>query len=188
MKPNPADGPISKIVGVKVQDGFKCTMPGCYGFVSAAKRSLSAHQESYHSDIRWKFRSRIAVQCQSLSAATNDRTYIEVITGEETAFEGWEQIQKAAEKLKLFEYEELFTMASSEREKGLVLSQTRWDELIVAVNISRLQKTAFYSELSQLEPFCLLKSLVKEYYQEIVPQITGLPILTRRYIMDPGSP
>ncbi|KIK52403.1 hypothetical protein GYMLUDRAFT_967365 [Collybiopsis luxurians FD-317 M1] len=186
-RPDPLQGPIEPIYGVEVLPGFKCAMPGCSGKVFYSRNVFRKHQAGTHPDIQPKARKFAHVQCQPLSIWFVSRKYIEVLQpAEDLAFDGWEQLQKVADECRLFEAEEHFSVAESKRERGIVFSLTHWDELITNAHVSLLQKTASVSEHSDREPFRLLKSLTKEYYREIASDLSRLPVLTRRYILDPG--
>ncbi|KAE9382935.1 hypothetical protein BT96DRAFT_1009846 [Gymnopus androsaceus JB14] len=188
-RPDPANGPFSPIPGVEVvSKGRKCTVDGCVGRVFPHQRRLREHQQLDHPELPVHKRSRDIVPCQALSLFRGkNRIFIEVTEPELPVFDGLSQFRDAADKMDLFAVDAIYVQAEHESEKGPVLSQTRWDELLVDVDFRSLRRTAQFEYLSRQADFARLYPAVKSYFAEIVPRISSLPVLTRRYVLDPRA-
>ncbi|KAF9065236.1 hypothetical protein BDP27DRAFT_1366602 [Rhodocollybia butyracea] len=183
----PADGPFMPIRGVHIIDnGVKCAIDGCLGHVYASDRRARDHQQSAHTDVPTNARKKVVVHAQALSLSTKGRRYIQVIppTSQPT-FDTFPQMQKAAEDAKLFDVDALFSTAEHKADRGFVFSRTRWDHLLVDVNIERLIETVSPASHKSNNALALLQQITVEYYDGIVPTLNDLSVLTRRYIMNP---
>lgn len=185
--PNPADGPIAPIPGVEIQrEGRRCTLTGCSKRVFPDQRRLREHQLAEHPTVPVSKRTKEIVLCQALSLYCKEsRIFIEVLEPEVIVSDEFVQFKEAAERVGLFAPDELYVKAEHESEKGPVLSQTRWDELLIGVEFRTLRRTAHFEFLSKQDDFTLLYPAVKRYFADIVPKISRLPVLTRRYVLDP---
>lgn len=183
--PLEALAPIQPIAGVKIKNGKKCTMDDCQGCVFGNDTSLATHQQSCHPYKKGRKRSSMTVKCQSLNAVMRFRSYVEVIppTLVNTELSEIDLFLQAAEVCNLLGHNELFDLASSDREKCAVFAQSHWDEMIEGVNIRDLIQTAKLSEQCSNTAFAHLRELVVEYYQDLVPEIDKAPVLTRRYLL-----
>lgn len=183
--PNPRDGPIDPIAGVEITNGTKCTIGECTGHVYGNTESLRTHQSSFHPTVKSKKRSSVTVKCQSLNAVREFRSYIEVhpLISTTQLPQSFEIIMKSADLCNLLKQDDVFTLASSEQEKGAVFAQTHWDELIDGVNTEKLIQTACTSFHFTNPSFLVLRDYVREYYQEIVPTLDAIPLIARRYLL-----
>jgi hypothetical protein len=186
--PDPSEGPIDSIYGVRRDDGLKCTISGCVGNVYSGVRTIRKHQQEDHPDVPVESRSRVKVKCHALCMFRDSkRKYIEVTPKDEPDFDGFEQLKKAAEDCGLFTVDPVFKSAETEGEKGPVLAQTRWDSLVVGVDVNALTNTASTKEHSKDKALKRLQSHVREYYKDVSERLVDLPVLTRRAILKPHS-
>lgn len=178
---DPTAGPIPPISGVRVVTGYKCNIGSC-GRVYGSLYPLNKHQASIHSLSK---RSHKTVQCQSLNSVKHLRKYVEVFlpSSESTTSRGIQPFLESADTCNLFVHSEVFDLASSAREKCAVFAQSHWDEMIQGVRIETLIKTADRSEHSTRPAFVLLRTIVIEYYKNMVPEISKLPLLVWRYMV-----
>ncbi|KAF5390736.1 hypothetical protein D9757_004567 [Collybiopsis confluens] len=154
----PLDGPIERIPGVKVISGKKCSVGNCTGHVYASQRPLLYHQAT-HPDVNIVGRSTQTVPCQPLNLIKQYRQYIEVFpTDEVQGAQAIDLVLAAANSCGLLEFDSTFTLASTEREKSAVFAQTRWDELIVGVDVDSLIATASPKLLFGQLRFSLLRN------------------------------
>lgn len=185
--PRASPSPIVPIAGVEIVNGSKCTIQGCSGHVYVSRNSLWKHQSTAHPTVNAKDRSKVSVKCQSLNAIKQYRFYVEVLppTSVYSSRSGLELILKAADVCNLLKQDDVFTLASSEREKCAVFAQSHWDELLDGVSAETLIQTASASSHFSNPCFLLLRDYVREYYQDIVPTLDAIPVLARRYLLTP---
>ncbi|KAJ4463888.1 hypothetical protein C8J55DRAFT_494195 [Lentinula edodes] len=154
-------GPIPRIQGVQIVQGLKCTLSGCIG--------------------------EVLVPCHPLSANRRDRRFVEISPTSNSTSISSRLIEKAAETCSLLEHEQVFTIASNEREKNAVFAQSRWDEVLNGVNLSLLMATLSSSKRDAFASFKRLKVIAREYYKEVTEKLPTLPVLTRRYILSSNT-
>ncbi|KAJ3871158.1 hypothetical protein F5051DRAFT_446546 [Lentinula edodes] len=184
-------GPIPRIQGVQIVQGLKCTLSGCigevFGAVEGRSRNLRVHQLQVHPQVARADRRSIQVPCHPLSANRRDRRFVEISPTSNSTSISSRLIEKAAETCSLLEHEQVFTIASNEREKNAVFAQSRWDEVLNGVNLSLLMATLSSSKRDAFASFKWLKVIAREYYKEVTEKLPTLPVLTRRYILSSNT-
>ncbi|KAJ4477629.1 hypothetical protein C8R41DRAFT_923093 [Lentinula lateritia] len=160
------DGPIPRIQGVQIIQGLKCTTSGCsgkvFGAVEGRSRNLRVHQLQVHPQVALADRRSIQVPCQPLSANRRDRRFVEIKPTSASTSVSSRLIEKAAETCSLLEHEQVFTIASNEREKNAVFAQSRWDEVVNGVNLTLLMATISSSKRDVFVSFKRLKLIARE--------------------------
>ncbi|KAF5351279.1 hypothetical protein D9757_014549 [Collybiopsis confluens] len=185
--PEPSSGPIKRISGVKVVSGKKCTFRDCTGHIYASRSPMLKHQ-SKHAGAKSLAHSTTPVLCQPLNLVKEFRRYIEVTpVVEQPGDASLDLLLQAAEDCNLLKLDNTFRQAISEQEKSAVFSQTRWDHLLNNVNIEQLLLLSAQSGLFSQPRFSLLRTLVEEYYQSIVPKLVQIPVLVRRQLLTADS-
>ncbi|KAJ4475991.1 hypothetical protein C8J55DRAFT_490271 [Lentinula edodes] len=173
---------IRRIEGIEIMQGYRCLNTGCGGAVYGKSRSLRRHHAEAHSDVEVGDRQSIRVSCQPLSVFRKNLRYVEIIPDPESKSLALHAIEQSASTCSLLENPEVFNVASNEREKNAVFAQSRWDELLEGVNISALRKTISTPDLQAFPSFKRLRSVAREYYEDVSRSITQIPVLVRRYI------
>ncbi|KAJ3876301.1 hypothetical protein F5051DRAFT_429861 [Lentinula edodes] len=177
----PCEG-IPSIQGIETVLGYRCLNTGCGGAVFGNSRSLRRHHADAHPDVEVGYRQSIRVPCQPLSVFRKNLRYVEIIPDPEFKSLALLAIEQSASTCNLLENSEVFNVASNEREKNAVFAQSRWDELLEGVNIAALRKTISTPDLQAFTSFRRLRSVAREYYEEVSKSIPQIPVLVRRYI------
>ncbi|KAJ3884056.1 hypothetical protein GG344DRAFT_84647, partial [Lentinula edodes] len=184
-------GPISRIQGVQVVQGLRCEIEGCegrvFGVSQGKSRPLQRHQLRDHPQVAIADRHSIAVLCHPLSSSRKDRRFVEVLSSNSSASPSLHHIEEAADSCNLLDHEQVFTLASNEREKNAVFAQSRWDEVLDGVNLTSLMATISSSKRDAYVSFKRLKAVAREYYKEVTERLSTLPVLTRRYILSSST-
>ncbi|KAJ3879204.1 hypothetical protein F5051DRAFT_438943 [Lentinula edodes] len=184
-------GPIPRIRGVQIVQGLKCAILGCVGAVfgvsQGKSRPLQRHQLRDHPEVAIADRRSVAVSCHPLSSSRKDRRFIEVLSSTNSSSRSQHHIEEAAYSCSLLEHEQVFTVASNDREKNAVFAQSRWDEVLDGVNLTSLMATISSSKRDAFLSFKRLKAMTREYYKEVTERLPMLPVLTRRYLLSSSS-
>ncbi|KAJ4493425.1 hypothetical protein C8J55DRAFT_484850 [Lentinula edodes] len=184
-------GPISRIQGVQVVQGLRCEIEGCdgrvFGVSQGKSRPLQRHQLRDHPQVAIADRRSTAVLCHPLSSSRKDRRFVEVLSSNSSASPSLHHIEEAADSCNLLDHEQVFTLASNEREKNAVFAQSRWDEVLDGVNLTSLMATISSSKRDAYVSFKRLKAVAREYYKEVTERLSTLPVLTRRYILSSST-
>ncbi|KAF8830860.1 hypothetical protein HHX47_DHR2000766 [Lentinula edodes] len=176
-------GPIPRIQGVQIVQGLKCAISDCVGAVfgvsQGKSRPLQRHQLRDHPEVAIADRRSFVVPSHPLSNSRKDRRFVEVFPTTSSTAPCLQHIVKAADSCNLLEHEQVFTVASNEREKNAVFAQSRWDEVLNGVNLSLLMATISSSKRDAFPSFKRLKLIAREYYKEVTERLPTLPVLTR---------
>ncbi|KAH7880194.1 uncharacterized protein C8R40DRAFT_1079401, partial [Lentinula edodes] len=173
---------VPRIQGIETIQGYRCLNEGCSGAVFWKSRSLRRHHTDVHPDVEVGNRQSIRVCCQPLSVFRKNLRYVEIIPDPEIKSLALLAIEHSASTCNLLETSQVFNVTSNEREKNAVFAQSRWDELLEGVNITDLRKTISTPASHALTTFERLRSVAREYYEEVSKSISQIPVLVRRYI------
>ncbi|KAJ3884264.1 hypothetical protein GG344DRAFT_84302 [Lentinula edodes] len=127
------------------------------------------------------------VPCHPLSANRKDRRFVEVIPTTNPSSNSLHYLQAAADSCGLLEHDQVFTLASNEREKNAVFAQSRWDEVLEGVNLTSLIATVSTANRETFVYFKRLKLISREYYKGVGERLPTLPVLTRRYLLSSST-
>ncbi|GAW09724.1 dna partial [Lentinula edodes] len=184
-------GPILRIQGVQIVQGMRCAISGCVGAVfgvsKGISRPLQRHQLRDHPEVAIADRRSVVVPSHPLSNSRKDRRFVEVLPTTSSTSCSLRHIEKVANSCSLLEHEQVFTLASNEREKNAVFAQSRWDEVLDGVNLTSLMATISSSKRDAYVSFKRLKAVAREYYKEVTERLSTLPVLTRRYILSSST-
>ncbi|KAJ3924369.1 MAG: hypothetical protein NXY57DRAFT_1089348, partial [Lentinula lateritia] len=184
-------GPIPRIRGIQIVQGLKCAISGCVGAVfgvsQGKSRPLQRHQLRDHPEVAIADRRSVAVPTHPLSNSRKDRRFVEVLPTTSSPSSSLQHIDKAADSCSLLEHDQVFTLASNEREKNAVFAQSRWDEVLNGVNLTLLMATISSSKRDAFVSFKRLKLVARDYYKEVTERLPTLPILTRRYLLSSST-
>ncbi|KAJ3845838.1 hypothetical protein EV368DRAFT_90009 [Lentinula lateritia] len=162
-------GPIPRIQGVQIVQGMRCAISGCVGAVfgvsKGKSRPLQRHQLRDHPEVAIADRRSVVVLSHPLSNSRKDRRFVEVLPTTCSASPSLQHIEKAADSCSLLEHEQVFTVASNEREKNAVFAQSRWDEVLNGVSLSLLMATISSSKRDAFASFKRLKLIARQYYR-----------------------
>lgn len=174
--------PIRRIQGIETVHGYRCLNAGCCGAVFGKSRSLRRHHAEAHPDIPVGERRSIRVPCQPLSVFRQNLRYVEIILEPQIKSLALLSIEQSASSCNLLEHSDIFTVTNNEREKNAVFAQTRWDQLLEGVSIAKLRLSISTPHNAVLPSFQRLRSVAREYYEEVSSRLPKLPVLVRRYI------
>ncbi|KAJ3846669.1 hypothetical protein EV368DRAFT_88690 [Lentinula lateritia] len=184
-------GPILRIQGVQIVQGLKCMMSGCigevFGAVEGRSRNLRVHQLTVHPQVALADRRSMQVFCHPLSANRRDRRFVEVIPTTNISSNSLHHLQEAANSCGLLMHDQVFTLASNEREKNAVFAQSRWDEVLEGVNLTSLIATVSTANRETFVYFKRLKLISREYFKGVGERLPTLPVLTRRYLLSSST-
>ncbi|KAJ3871509.1 hypothetical protein F5051DRAFT_446117 [Lentinula edodes] len=175
-------GAIPRIQGIETVHGYRCLNEGCCGAVFGKSRSLSRHHAEAHPDIPVAERRSIRVPCQPLSVFRQHLRYVEIILEPQIKSLALLSIEESASSCNLLEHSDIFTVTTNEREKNAVFAQTRWDQLLEGVSIAKLRLSISTPNNEVFSSFQRLRSVAREYYEEVSSRLPKLPVLVRRYI------
>ncbi|KAF5366490.1 hypothetical protein D9615_010644 [Tricholomella constricta] len=177
-------GPTPPIEGLRTITGFKCAVVDCpnAAMVFGSQDKVRRHAAAVHPDYGPRKRPFVCVLAYALSKHLTERHFVEVTHDPLPKSVEVTAVLALSKSIGIGKEPESYQAAQSGQRRNIIFARTDWDRLLDGVNLRILRATAFPGNEKTEPHFHSMTNIAREYYHQIMKQISDLGVLTRRYI------